>query len=147
MTCFVASVVVRRCVLALENEEPAPWDRLYISAFSLIGSVRSVRTVPWRIFSVRVTTIRFYSVRFLRFRFLRFHGSVTSHHERNYLNIRQFPGVGIPEILEVIHGESMWSSPACVALNRHHQVFAHAHDVEWWSQLSHFSGVESMYGY
>jgi hypothetical protein len=107
MTCFVASVVVRRCVLALENEEPAPWDRLYISAFSLIGSVRSVRTVPWRIFWVRFTTVRFYSVRFLRFRFLRFHGSVTSHHERNYLNIRQFPGVGIPEILEVIHGESM----------------------------------------
>jgi len=27
--------------------------------------------------------------------------------ERNYLNIRQFPGVGIPEIPEVIHGETM----------------------------------------
>lgn len=55
--------------------------------------------------------------------------------------------VGIPEIPEVIHGEIMWNSPACVALNRPHQVFAHTHNVERWSQLSHFSGAESMYGY
>ena len=48
-------------MLACGNEEPAPWDRLYISAFGLIGSVyrlsvRSFLTVPWRIFSVRFTT-------------------------------------------------------------------------------------------
>jgi hypothetical protein len=44
-------------MLACGNEEPAPWDRLYISAFGLIGSVYLL------------------SVRSVRFdRFWRFHG-------------------------------------------------------------------------
>ena len=54
-------------MLACGNEEPAPWDRLYISAFGSIGSVylllvRSVLTVPWRIFrlgSQRLGSSRF----------------------------------------------------------------------------------------
>ena len=44
VNCFMQDTLHRskRSAEDLENEEPAPWDRLDISAFGSIGSVRSV---------------------------------------------------------------------------------------------------------